>query len=127
MCKRRKHIFDSYRGYFNQFSWAALPPESNAYATTSAHLFMLRVRSITEHQRDEIIEAIASTGLSVNVHFIPLPMLSLFNGRGYLMDDFPVAYDNYSREISLPIYPQLTDTEVDYLCKTVAQVIGDRV
>jgi dTDP-4-amino-4,6-dideoxygalactose transaminase len=127
MCKRRKYIFDSYMGYFNQFSWAELPPESNAYATTSAHLFMLRVRGITENQRDEIIEAIASTGISVNVHFIPLPMLSLFKGRGYLMDDFPVAYDNYSREISLPIYPQLTDTEVDYVCKTVAQVIESRV
>jgi dTDP-4-amino-4,6-dideoxygalactose transaminase len=49
------------------------------------------------------------SGVSVNVHFQPLPMLSVFKNRGYDIEDYPVAKDSYTREISLPIYPQLTD------------------
>jgi dTDP-4-amino-4,6-dideoxygalactose transaminase len=83
------------------------------------HLYALRINSITEIQRDAIIEEITLTGVSVNVHFIPMPMLTVFKDLGYKIEDFPIAYDNYSREISLPIYPQLTNEEVDYICNAI--------
>ena len=70
-----------------------------------------------------IMEAMATTGVAVNVHFIPMPMLTLFKNRGYDIADYPVAYDNYSREISLPIYPQLTNEQVAHVCETVTQAI----
>ena len=40
-------------------------------------------------------------------------MLTVFKNLGYKIEDYPIAYDNYSREISLPIYPQLEDSEVN--------------
>ena len=46
-------------------------------------------------------------------------LLEMLEDRGYNIEDFPVAYDNYSREISLPIYPQLADDEVDYVCTAI--------
>jgi dTDP-4-amino-4,6-dideoxygalactose transaminase len=58
-------------------------------------------------------------GVAVNVHFIPMPMLTLFKDLGYKIEDFPVSYDNYSREISLPIYPQLSADQIDYICQAV--------
>ena len=67
------------------------------------------------------MEFLAESGVSVNVHFIPMPMLTLFKDLGYNIDNYPVAYDNYSREISLPIYPQLTDEEVDYICNSIEE------
>jgi dTDP-4-amino-4,6-dideoxygalactose transaminase len=57
--------------------------------------------------------------VAVNVHFIPMPMLTVFRNLGYKIEDYPVAYDNYSREISLPIYPQLTNEQIDYICEAV--------
>jgi dTDP-4-amino-4,6-dideoxygalactose transaminase len=66
-----------------------------------------------------MIEEITTTGVSVNVHFIPMPMLTVFKNLGYKIEDYPVAYDNYSREISLPIYPQLTNEQIDYICEAV--------
>jgi dTDP-4-amino-4,6-dideoxygalactose transaminase len=79
----------------------------------------LRIKNISESQRDAIIEVITKNGVSVNVHFIPMPMLTVFKNLGYKIEDFPVSYDNYSREISLPIYPQLSNEKVDFICNSV--------
>jgi len=48
-----------------------------------------------------------------------MPMLTVFKNLGYKIEDYPVAYLNYSREISLPIYPQLTNKQIDFICETV--------
>ena len=66
-----------------------------------------------------MIEEITATGISVNVHFIPMPMLTVFKNLGYKIEDYPIAYDNYSREISLPIYPQLTNEQIEYIFDVV--------
>jgi dTDP-4-amino-4,6-dideoxygalactose transaminase len=46
-------------------------------------------------------------------------MLTVFKNLGYNIENYPVAFDNYSREISLPIYPQLTNEQIDYICDAV--------
>jgi dTDP-4-amino-4,6-dideoxygalactose transaminase len=51
-------------------------------------------------------------------------MLTLFKNLGFDMADYPVAYDNYSREITLPVYPQLTNEEVDMVLEAVEQAVG---
>ena len=66
-----------------------------------------------------MMNLIAADEVSVNVHFIPMPMLTLFRNLGYKIEDYPVAYDNYSREISLPIYPQLTEEQIEYICESI--------
>ena len=65
------------------------------------------------------IEEITQMRVAVNVHFIPMPMLTVFKNLGYKIEDYPYAYDNYSREISLPIYPQLTNEQIEYICEAV--------
>ncbi len=115
----RKRVFQRYSELFAQYKWAQLPPQDNSLQSSSYHIYALRINKITENQRDEMIDEISKTGVAVNVHFIPMPMLSLFKGMGYRINDFPIAYDNYSREISLPIYPQLTNNEVDYIVEQI--------
>jgi dTDP-4-amino-4,6-dideoxygalactose transaminase len=48
-----------------------------------------------------------------------MPMLTVFKDRGYDIKDYPNTYSNYSREISLPIYPQLSEEQVDYVIKSI--------
>ncbi len=115
----RKKIAERYYAALKPFTWAELPPLQSATTTSSYHVFPLCIRGITEAMRDRMIETIRDMGVSVNVHFIPLPMLTLFREKGYSIDDFPVSYDKFSREISLPIYPQLTDDQVDYVLSAV--------
>jgi len=53
-------------------------------------------------------------------HFQPLPLLTVFKERVYKMDDYPIAFDSYSREISLPIYPELDSIKIDFIVNAVA-------
>ena len=115
----RKRVFDTYSHAFSQFSWTQLPPQDNDRIQSSYHLYALRLKNVTEAQRDAIIDEIAKCGVAVNVHFIPMPMLTLFKNLGYKIEDFPISFDNYSREISLPIYPQLNTEQVEYVIQSV--------
>ena len=121
--KERKRVFEYYLNYFSEEKWAIIPPYIGEIQTSSCHLFMLRIKGIAENQRDRIMEEISKTGVSVNVHFIPLPMLTLFKDLGFQIRNFPIAYDNYSREISLPVYPQLSDSDLKYICQSVSDAV----
>jgi len=99
--------------------WFIAPPLFDKSRESSYHLFPLRIRDITEAQRDMIIDDITKMGVTVNVHFIPLPMLTYFKSLGYLITNYPVAYREYAREISLPIYPQLNDAEISYIIRSI--------
>ena len=48
-----------------------------------------------------MIDEIAKSEVAVNVHFIPMPMLSFFKSMGYDIKDYPQAYQNFKSEISL--------------------------
>lgn len=119
LLQERKRVALSYHEFFRKYEYFQLPPLKNEKRESCYHLYALRINSISESQRDAIIEEITTTGVSVNVHFIPLPLLTVFKNLGYKIDDYPEAYYNYSREISLPIYPQLTNEQIDYICKSV--------
>src|ERR1017187_504220 len=119
LLKCRKRIFEVYNNSFNKYDWVLLPPSSLNGKESSYHIYALRIKDITETQRDKIIEEIAKQDVAVNVHFIPMPMLSYFKELGYKIENYPQAYRNYACEISLPVYPQLTNEEVDFVIKTV--------
>lgn len=90
---------------------------------SSYHLYMLRLAKATEEQRDAVIEAIANRDVSVNVHFQPLPLLSFYKSKGYRIEDCPNAYKHYSREISLPVYYDLTKAQVDTVITAVKSAV----
>jgi len=118
---KRKKIFDRYDEAFNATDWAEIPPSLTDEKETSYHVYLLRIKNITEDQRNMIIEEINKKEVAVNVHFIPLPMLKIFRDRNYEIKNYPVSYDNYSREITLPVYPQLTDDEISSVINSVTE------
>jgi len=119
LLKERKRVFQLYNEAFSKYDWAILPPKEKDGRETSYHLYALRIKNITEEKRDAIIDEIAKQEVAVNVHFIPMPMLTFFKQQDYNIDDYPVAYDNFKREISLPIYPQLSNDQVQYVIEAV--------
>lgn len=121
MLNERRRIFREYTEAFSGQPWAVTPPTVGDGRETSYHVYALRIKDITEEQRDQIIAGITQNQVAVNVHFIPLPMLTLFRDLGYRIDDYPQAFDNYSHEISLPCYPQLTSEQVQFVAKTVIE------
>lgn len=89
---------------------------------SSGHLYMLRIKNKTEIQRNEIIKNIAKKGISVNVHYKPLPMLTAYKNLGYDIKDFPNSYLMYKNEITLPVNNIITMEEIDYIINTIKQV-----
>lgn len=121
LLKERKRVFTRYNDTLKQYDWALTPPALTPGKESSYHVYALRIKDVTEQQRDEIIQEIAKSEVAVNVHFVPMPMLTLFREKGYDIKDYPQAYRNYAHEISLPIYPQLTDEQVDFVIRTVVE------
>lgn len=121
LLKERKGVFTRYNDALKQYDWALTPPALTPGKESSYHVYALRIKDVTEQQRDEIIQEIAKSEVAVNVHFVPMPMLTLFREMGYDIKDYPQAYRNYAHEISLPIYPQLTDEQADFVIRTVVE------
>ncbi len=119
LLRERKRVFNIYTKAFADCEWAITPPSVSGIKESSYHIYALRIKGITEEQRDAIIQEISKDEVAVNVHFIPMPMLTLFKGLGYDIKNYPNAYNNYAHEISLPIYPQLSEEKVLFVAQTV--------
>lgn len=93
-----------------------LPDRTNAW-----HLYVLRLKlERLRIDRDAFIRELAQAGVSTSVHFIPLHLHPYYQRTyGYKNGDLPVAENEYRRSVSLPIYPTMTDDEVDYVISTV--------
>lgn len=121
----RKHIFDRYAEAFRQYDWAELPLYETAERKSSYHVYCLRIKGASEEQRDEIIQRIFDRDVAVNVHYQPLPLLTAFKSKGYRMEDYPVAYDSYCREISLPVWYGLDDELADEVIRAVVDAVNE--
>ena len=119
LLQERKRVFNTYSEAFSQCEWAVTPPSVQGERETSYHIYALRIKGFTEEQRDRMIDEIAKSEVAVNVHFIPMPMLSFFKSMGYDIQNYPQAYENFKCEISLPIYPQLDREKLNFIIETV--------
>ena len=124
---KRVEIYEYYHKFFQTKAWAILPPYKSETKTSSCHLYALRIKDISEATRDAIIDDISKNGVSVNVHFQPLPLLTLFKEMGYKIKAYPMAFNNYKCEISLPIYPQLTQKELEYIVNTITKAVESKI
>jgi dTDP-4-amino-4,6-dideoxygalactose transaminase len=113
MLPRRMHITSLYKELLTDADRFELPLFADEHRASSHHLFPLRVKGIHADDRSRIIDRAYAEGVDLNVHFKPLPLLSYYQSLGYRAEDFPVAIDSYSREISLPVYYDLTDEMVE--------------
>ena len=99
---------------------AAGPNEVHAWHLYPIRLHLDRV-AVT---RAEAIDRLAEAGIGTSVHFIPLHLHPYYRRTyGYAPADLPVANLQFEREISLPIYPDLSDDEVDYVVDRLATIL----
>jgi dTDP-4-amino-4,6-dideoxygalactose transaminase len=125
---RRREIFDKYAAAFIKDQRFILPIYSKANKTSCYHLYPLRLKGVTEEQRDAVIKEIFEHDVSVNVHFMPVPCMTFYKNLGYDIKNYPVAYKNYSQEISLPVFydlnNEMTETVIKAVIDSVNKVLG---
>ena len=122
---RRKQIFDAYNQAFENDQRFLVPTYETAEKTSSYHVYTLRINHISETERDSIIQKLADQGIATNVHFIPLPMLTVYKSLNYKMEDYPNAYRQYACEISLPVYYDLTDEQVQVIIRAMKEAVSE--
>ena len=121
----REQIFLKYNSVLSKYSWAILPTFSVNNRKSSCHLYKLRIEGFEEHQRDELISRLTFMDIGVNVHYIPLPMLSYFKSIGLDIKDFPSSYNLFKNEISLPIYNDLSIKSVEYVAEKLIEIVNE--
>lgn len=96
--------------------------EANRHAW---HLFPIRVKNEQSPvQRDDVIRELAARGIGTSVHFIPLHYHTAFKNLGrWQAGDFPVAERLFAGEITLPMFPLMTNEEVDYVCEALREIL----
>lgn len=92
----------------------------------SWHLFPIRLRlERLKIDRAEFIEELKRRGIITSVHWMPLHMHPYYRETyGYRPEDLPKAASIYPQLVSLPLYPDLTQANVDHVCNTIREVIG---
>jgi len=82
---------------------------------TSNHLYQIKVSN-----RDALYKKLKEKGIGTSVHFTPIHKLSFYKEQfAYSNEKFPVANDVFSKALSLPIYPDLTNDDVNYIIENV--------
>jgi dTDP-4-amino-4,6-dideoxygalactose transaminase len=120
---KRKSIYEKYNELLSKHDWAWTPVNEDGEKESNCHLYLLRIKGITEQQRNLIIFEISNLDVSVNVHYQPLPMLSFYKYRGYEMSHYPVSFKNYTQEISLPIFYDLTNDQIEEVVAAVVKSV----
>lgn len=124
MLKRRHEIVRRYDEGFKD-SKVITPVHFTENSASSAHLYLTRLNGLSLEERNEIIVKMEEVGISTNVHYKPLPLLTAYKNLGFDIEDYPNAYHLFENELSLPIYSTLTDEEVDYIIENLLDILKE--
>ena len=124
MLVRRKEIIGRYDAAFRPLGVETLTHYNNVY-TSSGHLYITRVPGANRETANEIIVRMAERGVSCNVHYKPLPMLTAYRNLGFDIRNYPNAHRKFENEITLPLHTRLSDDDVQYLIETYRDVLKD--
>ncbi len=112
--ERRQVMIGDYNRGFTDLPIQVLQHYDDHYKS-SGHLYLVRLIGKDSNYRNQFIIQMAKQGISCNVHYKPLPMLSAYINKGFKMINYPNAYEMYHNEITLPLHTLLTDKEIEYV------------
>lgn len=121
--KRRREIVNEYDKAFSQYPFFEIPYQlpdiDHAW-----QLYVLRLNLETlQIGRHQFIEELKDRNIGTSVHFIPIHLHPYYRDKyGFKPEDYPVAYANFQRIISLPIYPRMSDQDISDVIEAVLDV-----
>ena len=126
LLERRDNIISQYNKGFEGTRITALSHSSEDYKSCG-HLYITHVEGATFEQRGEIIVQMAERGISCNVHYKPLPLLTAYKNLGFDIENYPNAYNYYVKEITLPLHTRLSDEDVAVIIENFKEIVEEVV
>ena len=122
LLRMREKIAAAYDTAFSNDERFLIPPTGPGDAR---HLYPLRLNlQRVRISRDECIQRLKEAGIGVSVHFIPLHIMPYYKNRyGLAEDDFPETMKTFKREISLPIWPGMSEAQVERVIEAVRESV----
>jgi dTDP-4-amino-4,6-dideoxygalactose transaminase len=127
MWRRRRQIAAAYNAAFGNVPELLQVPADRAGCQHAWHLYILRLNlARLSISRDQFIQALKARNIGASVHFIPLHLHPYYRETyGYAPKDFPVAYREYRRALSLPIYSRMSDRDVQDVIQAVLALVAE--
>lgn len=124
LLERRREIVCQYDAVMDELGISHLQHFGADYRS-SCHLYLIRVPGYDEERRNRLINLLAERGISTNVHYKPLPMMTAYRRLGWDIKDFPNSFAYYRNLITLPLHTLLTDDDVSYLLENFVSCLGE--
>ncbi len=121
LLERRRAIIARYDAAMNDLGVWHLRHSGENF-TSSGHLYLTRIPGADLDLRNRMITRMAEEGVSTNVHYKPLPMMTAYKNLGFDIGDYPNAYHFFENEITLPLHTRLSDEDVEYVIEVFTKV-----
>lgn len=115
MLEQREKLVKYYNEKLNDINGITYLDHPMEDTQSSYHLYFIRVDNYEEEDRNLLINKLAEHGISTNVHYKPLPLLSAYKNLGFDIKDYPNAFSYYKNQITLPLNNLLTTDDIDYI------------
>lgn len=99
-------------------------PGRHPDAKPAWHLYAIRIQHSNTNIHRRVFEKLREAGIGVNVHYIPVHLQPYYRALGFAEGDFPEAERYYASAITLPLYPQLTDKELNTVVDALMQSLS---
>lgn len=119
---RRVEMMKKYDAVCDELGLEHLVHHTNGI-DSSNHLYLVRIPGADEAKRNKVIEEMAKAGVSTNVHYKPLPMMTAYKALGWDVKDFPNTFDYYQNLFTLPLHTLLSDDDVETVCNALRTVV----
>ncbi|MDI6869070.1 MAG: UDP-4-amino-4,6-dideoxy-N-acetyl-beta-L-altrosamine transaminase [Coprothermobacterota bacterium] len=120
--KRREELALKYREALMDFPFILPPPfEEGRHAW---HLFPIQLKlEELNCTREEFVDALAKENIGTSVHFIPLHLMPYYRNKGLKEGDFPCAENAFRRLISLPLFPKMSDEDLESVVQALRKLV----
>ena len=122
MLARRRWIIEQYDAAFKDLNVALMQHYGNEFES-NGHLYMVRLLGKNREETNVVIERMAERGITTNVHFKPLPMMTAYKALGFDISNYPNAYHLFENEITLPLHTNMSDEDVAYVIEHFVDIV----
>jgi UDP-4-amino-4,6-dideoxy-N-acetyl-beta-L-altrosamine transaminase len=122
--ERRREIVQKYNKSFKEIENITIPYEKDV-GNSAFHLYVLKFDfDKIGTTRSNVMEYLKGKNIGTQVHYIPVHTQPYYQDKfGYKWGDYPEAENYYIKTLSIPLYPKMTDDDINYVIKTVSEVV----